>query len=409
MPDTSPLKLDFPCWVKQGLAEKKYYYAEFSKEGEKESLKIKINDWRYMTRKEDDHQLLKEQLEVTEQQAQHCPSSILEIEKLKTAKQDSDERYQTVILEVEKLKIAQRDSDERHKAEIRVMEESHQKKLRQLDETHRRTTSELKNKHRELQSRSDRNKSLDAQCQDLKQHVEKLTTDAKEIPKLKSINAALKTELTMMQQSHDTLKKDLEDNQEDLELITKALEIKTEAHELLVENGKLQDTETAITIKKSIADALRKRDFEWQLHLHLEERLSEIAAQDQRDTYSKLIKESQALVEHAETVLGRPILQHDTNTTVEARWNGILVTNGKLNFERTINLSKLPTRMNADIRMELGLKFSDLRKISDLLAPEENSDELLLREWLENKYANRDTCCANTNEDSLRSIEMRCA
>ena len=68
----------------------------------------------------------------------------------------------------------------------------------------------------------------------------------------------------MMQQSHDTLKKDLEDNQEDLELITKALEIKTEAHELLVENGKLQDTETAITIKKSIADALRKRDFEHQ-------------------------------------------------------------------------------------------------------------------------------------------------
>ena len=115
------------------------------------------------------------------------------------------------------------------------------------------------------------------------------------------------------------------------------------------------------------------------------------------------------MVEHASTVLGRPILQHDTNTTVEARWNGILVTNGKLNFEHTINLSKLPTRMNADIRMELGLKFSDLRKISDLLAPEENSDELLLREWLENKYANRDTCCANTNEDSLRSIEMRCA
>ena len=112
----------------------------------------------------------------------------------------------------------------------------------------------------------------------MKQHVEKLTTDAKEIPKLKSINAALKTELTMMQQSHDTLKKDLEDNQEDLELITKALEIKTEAHELLVENGKLQDTETAITIKKSIADALRKRDFEHELQLHLEARLSETAA-----------------------------------------------------------------------------------------------------------------------------------
>ena len=408
MPDTSPLKLDFPCWVKQGLAEKKYYFAEFSKEGEKESLKIKINDWRYMTKKEDDHQLLKEQLEVTEQQAQHCPSTILEIEKLKTAKQDSDERYQTVILEVEKLKIAQRDSDERHKAEIRVMEESHQKKLRQLDETHRLTTSELKNKHRELQSRSDRNNNLDAQCQDLKQHIEKLTADAKEIPKLKSINAALKTKMTMMQQSHGALKKDLEDSQDDLELSRKALEIKTEAHELLVENGKLQDTETAITIKKSIADALRKRDFEWHLHLHLIGRLSKIAAH-KHDTISKLIKKSQAAVEHAETVLGRPILQHDTNTTVEARWNGILVTNGKLNFEHTINLSKLPTRMNADIRMELGLKFSDLRKISDLLAPEENSDELLLREWLENKYANRDTCCANTNEDSLRSIEMRCA
>ena len=407
MPDTSPLKLDFPCWVKQGLAEKKYYFAEFSKEGEKESLKIKINDWRYMTRKEDDHQLLKEQLEVTEQQAQHCPSSILEIEKLKTAKQDSDERYQTVILEVEKLKIAQRDSDERHKAEIRVMEESHQKKLRQLDETHRRTTSELKNKHRELQSRSDRNENLDAQCQDLKQHVEKLTADAKEIPKLKSINAALKTELTMMQQSHDALKKDLEDNQEDLELSTKALEIKTEAHELLVENGKLQDTETAITIKKSIADALRKRDFEWQLHLHLEKRISEIAAQDKHDALSKQLTESIAMVEEFKKKY--PSHHHDTNTTAEARWNGILVTNGKLDFEHTINLSKLPTRMNADIRMELGLKFSDLRKISDLLAPEENSDELLLREWLENKYANRDTCCANTNEDSLRSIEMRCA
>ena len=91
MPDTSPLELDFPCWVKQGLAEQKYYFAEFSREGEKESLKIKINDWRYMTRKEDDNQLLKEQLKVTEQQAQYCPSTILEIEKLKTAQQDSDE------------------------------------------------------------------------------------------------------------------------------------------------------------------------------------------------------------------------------------------------------------------------------------------------------------------------------
>ena len=74
MPDTSPLKLDFPCWVKQGLAEKKYYYAEFSKEGEKESRKNKMNDWRYMNKKEDDHQLIKEQLGVTEQQAQHIPS-----------------------------------------------------------------------------------------------------------------------------------------------------------------------------------------------------------------------------------------------------------------------------------------------------------------------------------------------
>ena len=407
MPDTSPLELDFPCWVKQGLAEQKYYFAEFSREGEKESLKIKINDWRYMTRKEDDHQLLKEQLEVTEQQAQYCPSTILEIEKLKTAQQDSDERYQTAILEVEKLKIAQRDSDERHKAEIRVMKESHQKECRQLAETHRRTTAELKNNHRELQSRSDRNKNLDAQCQDLKQHIVKLTDDAKEIPKLKSINAAQKTKMTMMQQSYDALKKDLEDSQDDLELSTKALEIKTEAHELLVENGKLQDTETAITMKKSIADALRKRDFEWHLHLHLIGRLSKIAAQDKHDTYSKQITESLAMVEEVKKKY--PSRQHDTNTTVEARWNGIHVTNGKLNFERTINLSKLPTRMNADIRMELGLKFSDLRKISDLLAPEENSDELLLREWLENKYANRDTCCANTNEDSLRSIEMRCA
>ena len=270
MPDTSSLELDFPCWVKQGLAEKKYYFAEFSKEGEKESLKIKINDWRYMSRKEDHHQLLKEQLEVTEQQAQYCPSTILEIEKLKTAQQDSDERYQTATLEVEKLKIAQQDSDERHKAEIRVMEESHQKKLRQLDETHRRTISELKNKDRELQSHSDRNNNLDAQCQDLKQHVGKLKADAKEIPKLKSINAALKTKMTMMQQSYDALNKDFEDSQEDLELSKKALEIKTKAHELLVENGKLQDTETAITIKKSIADALSKRDFDWELHLHLQ-------------------------------------------------------------------------------------------------------------------------------------------
>ena len=352
-------------------------------------------------------QLLKEQLEVTEQQAQYCPSKILEIEKLKTAQQDSDERYQTAILEVEKLKIAQRDSDERHKAEIRVMKESHQKERRQLAETHRRTTAELKNNHRELQSRSDRNKNLDAQCQDLKQHIVKLTDDAKEIPKLKSINAAQKTKMTMMQQSYDALKKDLEDSQDDLELSTKALEIKTEAHELLVENGKLQVTETALATKKSIADALRNRDIKHQLQLYFEARLSETTAQDKLDAISKLITESQAMVE--EFNKRRPSRQHDTNTTVEARWNGIHVTNGKLNFERTINLSKLPARMNADIRMEFGLKFSDLCKISDLRAPEENSDELLLREWLENKYANRDTCCANINEDSLRSIEMRCA
>ena len=351
MPDTSPLKLDFPCWVKQGLAEKKYYFAEFSKEGEKESLKVKINDWRYMSKKEDGHQLLKEQLEVTEQQAQYCPSTILEIEKLKTAQQDSEERYQTATLEVEKLKIAQQDSDDRHKAEIRAMEKSHQKKLRQLDETHRRTISELKNKDRELQSHSDRNNNLNAQCQDLKQHVERLTADAKEIPKLKSINAALKTKMTMMQQSHGALKKDLEDSQDDLELSRKALEIKTEAHELLVENGKLQDTETAITIKKSIADALRKRDFEWQLHLHLEKRLSEIAAQDKHDAPSKQLTESIAMVEEFKKKY--PSHHHDTNTTAEARWNGILVTNGKLDFEHTINLSKLPTRMNADIEWNL--------------------------------------------------------
>ena len=150
-----------------------------------------------------------------------------------------------------------------------------------------------------------------------------------------------------------------------------------------------------------------KRDIKHQLQLYFEARLSETTAQDKLDAISKQITEAQAMVE--EINKRRPSRQHDTNTIVEARWNGIHVTNGKLNFERTINLSKLPTRMNADIRMEFGLKFSDLCKISDLRAPEENSDELLLREWLENKYANRDTCCANINEDSLRSIEMRCA
>jgi len=51
--------------------------------------------------------------------------------------------------------------------------------------------------------------------------------------------------------------------------------------------------------------------------------------------------------------------------------------------------------------MKFGLEINDLRKISDLLAPEENSDELLLKEWLENKYANRDMCYANTNEGTL--------
>ena len=229
------------------------------------------------------------------------------------------------------------------------MKESHQKERRQLAESHRRTTAELTNTHRELQSRSDRNKNLDAQCQDLKQNIVKLTDDAKEIPKLKSINVAQKTKMTMMQQSYDALKKDLEDSQDDLELSTKALEIKTEAHELLVENGKLQVTETALATKKSIADALRNRDIKHQLQLYFA-RLSETTAQDKLDAISIQITEAQAMVE--EINKRRPSRQHDTNTTVEARWNGIHVTNGKLNFERTINLSKLPTRMNADIRMD---------------------------------------------------------
>jgi len=145
MPATSPPSLEFPSWVKQGLADEKFYFAEFCKEGEKETLKVKVNDRRYMTGKDGDDQLLKGQLEVAEQQLR-----------------SSAESRQTAILEIEKLKTAQHDSDELHKADIRAMEKSYQKELRQLADTNRRTASELKNTQRELQSSSDRNKNLDA-------------------------------------------------------------------------------------------------------------------------------------------------------------------------------------------------------------------------------------------------------
>lgn len=386
MPATSLPSIEFPGWVKQGLADEKFYFAEFCKEGEKETLKVKVNDRRYMTGKDDDEQLLKGQLEVAEQQLR-----------------SSEESRQTAILEIEKLKTAQHDNDELHNAEIRAMEKSHQKELRQLAETHRRAASELKNTQRELQSSSDRNKNLDAQCQDLKQIVEKLTAVAKETPKLQSLVAALKAKMTMMQRSYDALRKDLDASRDDLELLTKALENKTEAHELLVENGKLQVTETTLATKESIADALRERDTEHQLQLD-EARLSETAAKDKFDALSKVLTGCQTELHERQTELDKLNRQHDTTPAAEARWNSILVTTGKLDLTGPLlgrALSLLPADMIADIRMEFGLQHSDLCKISDLIAPEENSEELLLKEWLENKYANRNICDSNTNENPL--------
>eukprot|EP00617_Octactis_speculum_P004542 CAMPEP_0185774328 /NCGR_PEP_ID=MMETSP1174-20130828/77662_1 /TAXON_ID=35687 /ORGANISM="Dictyocha speculum, Strain CCMP1381" /LENGTH=356 /DNA_ID=CAMNT_0028461435 /DNA_START=39 /DNA_END=1109 /DNA_ORIENTATION=+ len=339
-----------------------------------------------MTGKDGDDQLLKGQLEVADQQLR-----------------SSAESCQTAILEIEKLKTAQHDSDELHNADIRAMEKSYQKELRQLTDTNRRTASELKNTQRELQSSTDRNKNLDAQCQDLKQIVGKLTAEAKETPKLQSIVAAQKAKMTMMQRSYDALRKDLDASRDDLVLLTKALENKTEAHDLLVEKGKLQITETALATKELIADALRERDAEHQLHLD-EARLSETAAKDKYDALSKVLTGCQTELHERQTELDKLHSQHDTTPVVAARWNGILVTTGKLDFSGPLlgrALSLLPADMIADIRMEFGLEQSDLCKISDLLAPDENSEELLLKEWLENKYANRNICDSNTNENPL--------
>merc|ERR1711935_4177 len=73
-------------------------------------------------------------------------------------------------------------------------------------------------------------------------------------------------------------------------------------------------------------------------------------------------------------------------------WNGISVTNGNLNFDSAVDLSKLPAPIIATIKTELGLKLSDLSDVSGF----QYSIQLILVRAFENDYPS-----APTKSDSL--------
>ena len=68
-----------------------------------------------------------------------------------------------------------------------------------------------------------------------------------------------------------------------------------------------------------------------------------------------------------------------------------------MNFDLAVDLSKLSTPILDMIKMELGL--SDLSGFSDLQAPDENSDELLLKELLVGAFENRHPPTQTSSDD----------
>ena len=284
--------------------------------------------------------------------------------------------------------------------------EDEKKKNELLRERLAASAAKVRDCEKKIQSLTDKNRSQENHQEQLKSTNENLSHKLNQIPKQQQLIDAAKNKLAMTQKSYDDLHACHEQMTNDFE-------------------EKLQLTETALTTERSTTETLRKE------LVAVSEQLTKCEAEVKNDTkpppssdsrktpssQQKTVKTpihfcpSSALARkrHFETKVpqvdryGRKIFGQHQAYLSDTHWNGISVTNGNLNFDSAVDLSKLPAPIIAKIKMELGLKLSDLSDVSDLQAPDGNSDKLVLKELLVRAFKN-DHPSAPTKSDSMTEV-----
>ena len=203
-----------------------------------------------------------------------------------------------------------------------------------------------------------------------KKTITNLSYKLKQIPNHQQLIDAAKKKLAMTQKSYDDLHACHKQMTNDFE-------------------EKLQLTETALTTERSTTETLRK-----ELEA-ASEQLTKFEAEVKNDTKPPPSSDSRKtpspqrkLVRRVKKIGPSHALANKRHFEPNPYWYGISVTNGNLNFDTAVDLSKLPAPIIATIKMELGLKLSDLSDVSDLQAPDGNSDKLVLKELLVRAFEN---------------------
>ena len=270
--------------------------------------------------------------------------------------------------------------------------EDEKKKNERLRERLAASAAKVRDCEKQIQSLTDKNRSQEDHQEQLKSTNENLSNKLNQIPKQQQLIDAAKNRLALMQKSYD-----------DLHVCHKQMTNDFEE--------KLQLTETALTTERSTTETLRK-----ELEA-VSEQLTKCEAEvkndttlppssDSKDTIlsafdsRKTPSSQQKIVRRVRKIGPSHALARKRHFEANPHWNGISVTNGNLNFDSAVDLSKLPAPIIATIKMELGLKLSDLSDVSDLQAPDGNSDKLALKELLVRAFEN-DYPSAPTKSDSL--------
>ena len=248
--------------------------------------------------------------------------------------------------------------------------EDEKKKNELLRERLAASAAKVRDCEKKIQSLTDKNRSQENHQEQLKSTNENLSHKLNQIPKQQQLIDAAKNKLAMTQKSYDDLHACHEQMTNDFE-------------------EKLQLTETALTTERSTTETLRK-----ELEA-ASEQLTKFEAEVKNDTKPppsfdsrKTPSSQRKLVRRVRKIGHSHALASKRHFEPNSHWNGISVTNGNLNFDSAVDLSKLPAPIIAKIKMELGLKLSDLSDVSDLQAPDGNSDKLVLKELLVRAFEN---------------------
>jgi len=334
--------------------------------------------------------------EITVNDGRHDGDRRDELTKLRQTVLNNDKNNQLL---KERLEVALQKFAESEEENAKLLRDNHQlftdaetnlqnaedekKKNERLRERLAASAAKVRDCEKQIQSLTDKNRSQEDHQEQLKSTNENLSNKLNQIPKQQQLIDAAKNRLALMQKSYD-----------DLHVCHKQMTNDFEE--------KLQLTETALTTERSTTETLRK-----ELEA-VSEQLTKCEAKVKNDTTLPPSSDSKDTILSAFDSRKTPssrqkfCIPHARKRHFEANphWNGISVTNGNLNFDSAVDLSKLSAPIIATIRMELGLKLSDLSDVSDLQAPDGNSDKLALKELLVRAFEN-DYPSAPTKSDSL--------